>query len=274
VKEVLTTVGRGSGSKGITTILRCLKECPAEVRLEQAHPEVTGRLDANEDIMCGTLVHRKLEAYYSKRPLVEPIQDLAQIKRVEARADLIYAHYIAKHPRHEFGRIIECEVPHSGGVLNKIYPGYSCKYDLVPKPTQAVCNNMQIANAYQLRPDRYYIVDHKVVGWFPPRWETPYENSIQQHTYMAAFKLLWPRRKLGGCIVNCISRGKTPEVRRLLVEPDKYMQRVCHHAWIHGNAAYNRGVCNPTHCFQYRRDGISVCPFLGSHCDRTGVFNG
>lgn len=275
ISEIIAPGGAGSGGLGITTLLRCLRGCAKEVRLEHAHPEIAGRLDTDNKVEFGTLGHKHLAAYYLKQEMYREVVPLAERSKLMARVELLISQYTAKHTRSEFGRVIECEVPHprdqkESAILDLcIYHGYSCKFDLVVKPYPSTCVQQAERYGLFLEPDCYYIVDHKFMGDFWPDWKNSYLYSTQLHTYMRAFEKLWPGRKLGGVILNGIRRSKHLEVKRILISPTTELAVAADAIRRLALLAYRGGVPNPEHCFYPKQ-----CPFFGEHCSRTGAFRG
>ena len=267
MQEVLTEVGRGSGRKGITTILRCLRECPAEVRFEQS-TNLPGRLDNSEAIQVGTLCHRMLQEYYSGEPVVHKVVPFEETKEVSMQAERLFAYYAANCPRDEFGEVVGVEEEHPKDsreaqlLSHWIYEGYSCKFDLVIKATEESAAYQADKYGLFLDPGKYYVVDHKFISWFCVGWDDPYMHSIQQTTYCNAFNVIYPDRILGGSIINAVSKGKYPHINRLSLMPTEDDNLVAEYAWELGLKKYEEGHPNPEHCWHYSKNGVERCPFF------------
>ena len=137
----------GSRGVGITTIMKTL-ECPNRARLDAFCGAKTS-MDTVE-VWTGSLVHRLLEFYYGGNKIHMEIPSefaSAELHQAHNKAWKIFRTYRGRYAPDEFGKPLEIEGEYpknekQAKKLNAITEDFSCKLDMVVKPTMSACEKL------------------------------------------------------------------------------------------------------------------------------------
>jgi len=258
----------GSSGLGISKIIQTVK-CAKQAKWDSEAQKIGAENSFSSSVIwVGSMVHQLLQCYYTGiTPHFELDEnDRTSLQNAQDKAWKVFRRYRADFPADEWGRIVECEVDHNNLKPFFMPAGmtYSCKFDLIVKPTVKACKNLQKTRAVPLMAGTYYLVDHKTAGSFAPGWEDKYYESLQFVAYAEAFKLMWPKRIFGGTIVNVIGTGATKKHETLLVQPPTINMRarlVRLLGFYKANKRYPMG--NPTECMSYGKK----CFWLHNGCE-------
>ena len=269
VSQLWNPFGGGSHKRGITSFMKGC-ECGRKVALDRAAAKSGQPTSMSTGpVLVGSALHELLHRYYGKMPFeFEVNRDLP----IEAQTALhkaweIFRWYRTQYKSTEFGKPVELEVSHpinkrEENVLRAIDPDFSCRFDMIIKPSERVCDRLIHARGIFLQPEHYYIVDHKSTGYVSKWKAKTYRYNIQFAAYAWAFKLLWPKREFGGVLVNCISTGTTRTAVTFLVEDLAQEDFECVSRVIR-TARANEDEPNPAACCF-----PNLCPWLGNGCKR------